>query len=105
MPTHTQDDNKVLSWESHTPGPLQELRAIWSPQASAAPSSSQASSDLALHSYSCVWSRLYDGNDDTVIPVGGWFFQGYSSPTPPWTDLREMPSGPAARYSSLVLKR
>lgn len=30
-----------------------------------------------------VWSRLDDGNDDTVIPVGGLFFQGHSTPTPP----------------------
>lgn len=56
-----------------------------------------------LHTCVCVWSRLDDGNDDTVIPVGGLFFQGCSTPIPPMDKSEgEMLSGRAARYSTRV---
>lgn len=79
---------KALSWESHTlgssagaggpsgphrpaphPPPVRPAR-IWH-------------STPTLHTCVRVWSRLDDDNDDTVIPVGGLFFQGHSTPTPP----------------------
>lgn len=62
-------------------------RAIWSPQASTASSSSQASSDLALHSYSphvCVCGP--DWMTTMMTQSFLWvacFFQGHSTPTPP----------------------
>lgn len=85
-------------------------RAIWSPPASAASSSSQANTDLALHSYSPHVCVCVCGPDCmtvlmTVIPVGGLFFQGHSTPTPPVDRSEEMLSGPAVRYSSVVRQR
>lgn len=57
---------------------------------------------LLLSTRVCVWSRLDDGNDDTVNPVGGLFFQGCSTPTPPVARSKdEMLNGFAVRYSSL----
>lgn len=87
-------------------------RAIWSPQAGTASSSSWTSTDLALHSYSpheCVRACLFQ--------IGGWqwwhshscgwivFPRSQHSPPHPWTDLGEMTSGLAATYSSLIPDR
>lgn len=83
--THT-DDYKVLSWESHTPGSSAGAGGPSGPHRPA-PHPPPVRPALIWHStptlHTCVWSRLDDGNDDTVIPVGGLFFQGYSTPTPP----------------------
>lgn len=84
-------------------------RAIWSPQASTASSSSQASSDLALHSYSphvcaCVvqigWRQWWHSHSC------GWlvFSKVTALPPHPWTDLREMLSGLGVRYSFAVIE-
>lgn len=93
---HTYRNEELSSHRSllnsHTfLGSLQELGGPSGPlRTSATSASSQTSTDLAPYSYSqwvcvyvCVWSRLDDGSDDTVIAVGGLFFQGHSTPTPP----------------------
>lgn len=86
--------------------PGRSQRAIWSPHRPTL-HPPPVRPELIWHStptlHTCVPPRLDDGNDDTVIPVGGLFFQGWSTHTPP-ADTSEggMLSGLTARYSTLV---
>lgn len=87
---HTDsEDHKVLSWEPHTPGssagaggPSGPHRPALHPPPVRPALIWQSSPTIHTSVCVCVGSRLDDGSDDRVIPVGGLFFQGHSTPTP-----------------------
>lgn len=79
------------------------LGAVWKPEGHLVPTGQhrillQSGQNWSGTPHSCVWSRLDDGSDDTVISVGGFFFlfslfQGCSPPVQAEPTQRRISSG------------